>query len=383
MRAPRPVLTVLAVSALVLALLAVGLASGLGAPGSALSRDPAGWAVARAYLEARGVEVTLADRPEALAPGGGVLALVSPFQRGLTRLEQEAILGHLRGGGSVLYAYSSDRLGSVEEDLRSTLRLGSSTLRDDPPLLPWRWWPYRRERWRLQPALDLAAPGLPALEVPAILSAPTAVGTPRVLYTALSSTGAEAEAIPLVFEVALQRGRVVALPAALLANSTLGSPGHADFLETLRRALGDRWTFDELHHGLVAPDLARQSLAARGWDLFVVHLLLFYGLALVALARRFGPPWRETPAAAGSTAAFLRSLGALHHELGHHAAAAPVLLERARLLDPGLLDPAQPAARALAGEGAAVANGAGLVALSRKIAAAQGGRRPCVEPTRG
>ena len=44
----------------------------------------------------------------------------------------------------------------------------------------------------------------------------------------------------------------------------------------------------------------------------------------------------ELATVAGSAAAFLLGIGALHHRLGHHAEAARLLLRRARELDRGL-----------------------------------------------
>ena len=60
---------------------------------------------------------------------------------------------------------------------------------------------------------------------------------------------------------------------------------------------------------------------------------------MLAVVRRFGPPWREPPVVAGSTASFLRGVGALHHRLGHHDAAAALLVERSRQLYPRLAIP--------------------------------------------
>ena len=92
-----------------------------------------------------------------------------------------------------------------------------------------------------------------------------------------------------------------------------------------------------------------------------------YALGLVVLARRFGPAWREAPVVAGSTAAFLRSLGVLHRQLGHHPAAARLLDERARILDPNLPFPAE--------TWVPVDDDSSLVTFARKLARAQRRRR--------
>ena len=130
-------------------------------------------------------------------------------------------------------------------------------------------------------------------------------------------------------------GRVVVLPADALSNARLGEAGNADLLETLLRNLGPRWAFDEVHHGLAAAPAAKGPLG-RAADLLLAHLVLLYLLAVLALARRQGPAWREPATVAGSAATFLLGMGALHHRLGHHAEAARLLLRRARELDRGL-----------------------------------------------
>jgi hypothetical protein len=76
--------------------------------------------------------------------------------------------------------------------------------------------------------------------------------------------------------------------------------------------------------------------------------------------RRFGPAWSDPPQVLGSAGAFLTGLGALHDRLGHHAAAARLLVERARELHPqiALSPPAVPS------DGSARS----LVTLARAIA---------------
>src|SRR5262249_21634621 len=138
-----------------------------------------------------------------------------------------------------------------------------------------------------------------------------------------------------VFEMTAGTGRVVVLPAEALSNARLFEAGNADLLEALSRALVEPWGFDEYHHGLSmpAPDVAPQSTLA--FDVVLLHLVLLYALAASGLVRRFGPAWAEPSSMTGSTGTFLLGLGTLHHRLGHHHAAARLLLERAQQLDRG------------------------------------------------
>ncbi len=330
--------------------------------GSALSAKSRGWLAARRYLEARDVDVTLADVPLEQWPGSaGLWVLAFPWQRLPEEAETAALRVHLHRGGSVLYAYSGALARFPEEQILSELRLEERLLRDNPPLLPWKWWDHQREMWELAAGDGWgAAAAAPEVVVPALDAVPRAPARASVLYSRRTGSGE----VPLVFSYGLHRGRVVALPAALLANGHLLSAGHADFLESLRRWLGDSWSFDEYHHGLVNAELAMASeRSAFAWDLFMIHLVVFYLLGFTALVRRFGPAWREAAVVVGSTASFLRNLGALHRDMGHHQAAARLLAVRHRELDPSLPEIAVPEVTTdarLVKFGREIANGKGL-----------------------
>ncbi len=174
---------------------------------------------------------------------------------------------------------------------------------------------------------------------------------------------------PAVFVEPRGRGRMVVLPADAFSNARLGASGNADVLERLRGWLGGRWVFDEFHHGLTAPATATDPGPRRALDVYLLHLVLAYALVVFALARRFGPPWHEPAVASGSAAGLLTGLGRLHDRLGHHRAAALILLERARELDPRLRLPAE-----LRREADRV-DASGLVRLGRAVAAAQAATR--------
>jgi hypothetical protein len=64
--------------------------------------------------------------------------------------------------------------------------------------------------------------------------------------------------------------------------------------------------------------------------------LLLYVLTLWTLGPRLGSPWSPEPVVVGTAESFLLGLGSRHDQLGHHAAAARLLVERARELDPRL-----------------------------------------------
>lgn len=342
---------------------AVGLwmiAQEFGAVSSTLSCDARGWFAARRYLELRGGRVVLRDEPFEFGDDRGVLVLAFPWQRPLARGELEALAGHLRSGGTVVLAYSREIEQFQELQVLDSLRLDPVDVRPRPPLIPWRWWRYQHELWELEP--DPAwehdpALAAPALAVPALRRAPRAPRRALVLYR-----GGEKE-VPLIFTYRLQRGRVVVVPADLFSNAGLPVAGNADLLESLFGWLGSEWSFDEYHHGLSSAESATASVSHFAWDLFMIHLALIYLLGLMALARRFGPAWREPPVTVGSTASFLRSLGALHRQLHHHRTAAELLVDRACSLDPHLGAVAEP--------GKPIADGPSLVAFARRISRAQ------------
>ena len=336
----------LAVAALFLAtaaLTVVLLGGRGGSRGSTISRGPGGWLAARRYLQARGARVTLISEPlaryvqeqaaepgEPAAPppprrraGPGVLALVFPWQTLPAGDLEEPIEAHLGRGGDVVLAYSGEAAGA--ERLLDAWRWDRA---GDVPLAPWRWWSFTHREWLLRPAPGAAGGGGRPLRVWAPRALPRVGPAATVLFTTPEGKLA----------VAVYRhhgGRVVVLPADALSNARLGEAGNADLLETLLRNLGPRWAFDEIHHGLVTASAARGPLG-RAADLLLAHLVLLYLLAVLALARRQGPAWREPATVAGSAAAFLLGMGALHHRLGHHAEAARLLLRRARELDRAL-----------------------------------------------
>jgi hypothetical protein len=330
------------------------------AKGSSLSKGANGWLAARKYLEARGARVALLDAPLDSSAGEGVLVTTFPWQQGASMEAAEALENHLRRGGDLVLGYSGiegnpgetvvmERLGMPLEEVRRVT------------LNPMRWRAAARREWSLRP--DGEARGAAPVRVWAPRSAPEIPKLAEALFR--SPRGR-----PAVVLLRRYKGRILLLPADALANARLGEPGNAGLLETLRVRLGDRWTFDEYHHGLTGAIGVETATFGRALDLILLHLAALYLVALWTLSRRFGPAWSEPPTVTGSAGAFLLGLGALHHRLGHHAQAALRLLERVRELDRDLDLPADLDRRA------AAAGPRELVALAREVA-----RRRSRKPT--
>jgi len=352
----------LAIGLVVLALAAGVLGVAVWSPGeargSALSRGPNGWLAARRYLEARGARVTLLDVPLDGFEGGGVLVSTFPWQHGLSADAGDALAAHLRRGGDLVLAYSG-QLGNAGEMVALEALGLPLEERRKVVLNPLRWRRFAREEWDLRPGPELAAAA--PVRVWAPRWAPELPKKARVLLR--SPRGGPAVAV-----LERGRGRIWLLPADAFANARLANPGNADLLETLLRELGNRWAFDEYHHGLAIGGTAETAALGRTFDLILLHLAVLYLAALLALSRRFGPAWSEPPVVTGSTGSFLLGLGALHHRLGHHHEAARRLLDRARELDRNLTLPAELESRA-AGAGPRE-----LVELAREVADLRVGR---------
>jgi hypothetical protein len=303
-------------------------------PGAAATPGAAGRSAGAAGSGAR------AGRP-------GVLVVTFPWQQPGRGAFDEQLELYLRRGGDVVLAYSGE---DSDLALRGLLDLEWRRVRT-PPLDPWSWRAFAHREWDLRPAGFTAPPV--RIWAPRVLPVPPAGA--EALY--LSPRGA-----PVVAAFRRWRGRVVLLPMDALTNARLGEHGNAALLETLFARLGPRWIFDEYHHGLVAAGAAAGASLGPAVDVLLAHLGLLYLLAVFALMRRQGPAWREAPPAAGSAGAFLLGLGTLHDRLGHHAAAASMLLARARELDRDLALPAGFERRA------AAAGREELLALAREVA---------------
>jgi hypothetical protein len=331
-----------------------------GAPGSSVSRGPAGWLAARKYLEARGTKVALWREPLDRFSGRGALVVTFPWQQGQLLGGADALARHLQRGGNVVLAWSGGSNETVEDTVLEELGLTLYEVRK-APLSPLAWRKFAGKEWDLREPAGKAAP----LRVWAPRRMPELPKDPEVLYR---TPGGQ----PAVVRLRRGRGSLWLLPVDALANARLGKAGNADLLETLRARLGGPWTFDEYHHGLAVVEGEEGASFRRILDLVLLHLAVLYVLAVLTLARRFGPPWRESPVVTGSVGAFLVGLGALHHRLRHHRDAARRLLERTRELSPDLILPDGLARQA------ETAGPDDLVALARTLARL---RRKPAKPT--
>jgi uncharacterized protein DUF4350 len=310
--------------ALALTVLAI-LVSGrsLGAGASVLSRGAEGWLAAHRYLQDRGTHTRVLDQElETLASDRGVLVITFPWQHVGLGESFESLNRHLRRGGTVVLAYTGE-LEFAEIAATESVGLHWEDVGPRAPLNPWRWWTFASRSWSLRP--EAALGDRPEARIGRLPRVPRPPRDARVLYRYESGH-------PAVFAYPSRGGRVVVLPAQALANARLANAGNADLLETLRRWLGPEWTFDEFHHGLMAPSAVPAAAGRHVLDAFLAQLGLLYGLGVLALSRRFGPPWSEPPVVAGSTRAFLLGLGRLHHRLGHHREAIRRLRAHAREL---------------------------------------------------
>ncbi len=323
------------IGAAVVILLLLGGASLAGrggeALGSALSHGPGGWLAARRYLEARGARVKLLDRPLERLEESGVLVSTFPWQHGLSAEAADHLEAHLQRGGHLVLAYSGDISNAAEVVAMEGLGLPLEEKRK-VVLNPFRWRRFSREEWDLRPGRGVAA-------APVRVWAPRWVPELPKYSRVLFRFPGGGPAIVVLDRFRNHGGQVWLLPVDTLANARLENPGNAALLETLLRRLGNRWTFDEYHHGWIAERTVETDTFGKTLDLILLHLGVLYLAALLTLSRRFGPAWKEPPVMAGSAGAFLRGLGSLHHRLGHHREAARRLLERVRELDRHLVLP--------------------------------------------
>ena len=348
----------LAAGAVLTLVMAVAGALMLGTQGeahsSSLSRTPGGWLAARRYLEEMGTRVVLVDHDLDEPVGAGVLVLAFPWQGGSPDVDAlwDGVESHLRGGGSVLIAYT-ERPELMQSALMARLGLDFDERRPRPPLRPRAWRAYAAEEW------GLTAPP-PATMRTVRVSALRAVPRPPPRATVLLQ---DAQQRANAFVFSSYRGRVAVVPADAFTNARVANPGNADFLESLRRDLGGTWWFDEYHHGLRAAPGPAQTGPQRALLLYVLQVALVYVLCAFAVVRRFGPAWREEAASGGSAATFLVGLGALHDRLGHHREAGRLVAARAQELDPRVRLP-----------GTEVRDGKELLALARRVGGLQKGR---------
>ncbi|MEM7482652.1 MAG: hypothetical protein AAF481_15855 [Acidobacteriota bacterium] len=306
-----------ALSVAFLAALVFALVGSSRMPASSLSKGPAGWMGARLLLEQAGIDAALHD--PGMAAGEGVLVEIFPWPLSPSRRAERIrrVVEQRAAGGDLLVAYSGKN-SPGESDFFARLGCPLEQVRSEPPLSYGAWKRHQEEVWSLEP-LEPSGYGL-------VLSAPTwAPAPPDGAEIWFRGPGGE----ELVYAFDRRGGRTVVLPAPVLANSGLWRGDNASLVFALAGYFPPTWRFDEQGLGIEDPETAAAAgRYRRVFTWFGFHLLVLYGLGVLALGRRFGPPWREPPVVVGSTGAFLRSLGRLHRQSGHHRSAARALLDR-------------------------------------------------------
>ncbi len=221
--------------------------------------------------------------------------------------EREALLEHLREGGTVIYApwrtEQNPLLDALGVDLlRQTESPGLRTLVPAQPT------PYTLGVERLEAEVETSL-GLPADAVPLLIDEPTGD--------------------VVIAMVPYGQGKVIIIGAPELAmNSALGRADNAQFWRSLLRGLGTHSVgFDEFHHGFTGQRSLGEFAARSGLHIAAAQLLL--GVILWAASlRRFGRP-RE-PAATlriGATDA-LYATSRLYREGRHFNHAASTILRQ-------------------------------------------------------
>ncbi len=344
-------LTVAAVAALAGAALLLGPSAPYEA--SAVARTGPGLVLARSYLRARGTATPLLStrlgRPLRME---GTLVMAFPASQPRSRADLLTVARWVRRGGTLLLLYDAAAPGS--EDLLHVFHMECKDLPPLEELNPIRWWREARRPWKLTG---------PGLERPALVSRPRRCLLPSGGDTHLLEDG---EGRTFGLSRPYGKGLLVVLPSEVLANQRLLEGGNADLLEFLRRRLPSPMHFDEFIHGLgTVPWAGREGTPMA--DALLAQILLLYLAALLALARRMGPPWPEERPARGAVSGLLLRLGAAHRRMGHHADAARAMVVRAARLH-GWDAPPEDLMTA-----AGSARGRRLVALARRLATLQAG----------
>lgn len=319
-RSRQLVLAAVVVACALAALLLVSRPAGLD-EASSVSRRPGGLLLARRYLESRGVRcTTFTGRVGTNGPGSTSLVVAFPAtgrprRAGLLRLNR-----WVSRGGTLVVLFDHSFPGFAQRDTLESLGVATRSIRRREELNPFRWWKRARTPWRLNS---------PVANTPIVLSSQARVVLKPQAGDVILLKEPKYNAVLGLARI-VGRGRLVILPSEVLSNARLLEGGNADLLEWLGRRLPSAGfvAFDEGIHGLGVP-AKRSAEGTPMADALLAQLALIYLLAIVALARRQGPPWPEETARGGSVGGLLLRLGAVHRRMGHHADAARVMVERA------------------------------------------------------
>lgn len=281
---------------------------------SCFSTGGEGLLLARSYLEGQGTRCGVLPEDEAR---GGAILISFPASGMLPSAELARIRQRLRRGTPLLLLYSTSGRSFQQGLVFDRLGLRERKVEEENSLNPIRWW---REK---STPLSLEGEGLrtPVLISPARLGLSPESGDKILL---------EDKRTGVIFGLSRKvgSGRLLVLPSELLANQRLLRGGNLEFLSKLRASLPDALLFDERIHGF-ASAAPEESTGTPMADVLLLHGLLIYLLALLALGRRMGPAWPLAAPAVNAVSGLLLRSGAAHRKKGHHAEAASAMLERA------------------------------------------------------
>ena len=275
-------------------------------------------------------------------PADVSLVLAFPATMGVaTRLE--SLGAELRDGRTVLVLYSGLPLAFEESAFLADLGVGLRDLDKRSRLAPWSWWRDRRQghAHRLHGVGVGAGPsvstGLEAWSDPmrAIVD-PAADCEQLAEFLGPRSKDLRPEGRALsVARCPVGEGRLLLAPTSMLANARLRGDGNLHVAAALAAELGNQVRFLEARSTVRSAALdARAGDARRTLNLVAGQLALLYLVALLALARGFGPRWPPLNQPADAQRGFLLSVGALHRRIGDFGLAARTLRERWLEYDP-------------------------------------------------
>ena len=304
-----------------------------------------------ASMDSRGAKVRRAwtRSLEALEPRTSVV-LAFPATAGVSE-RLDALRDELEGGRTVLVLYSGLPLAFEETTFMEQLGVGVRGLEERGRLAPWAWWRDRRQGYahRVEALegtgttaderslADGADGPSPAWSDPLRVVVDPAADCEQIAeFLGPRSKDLRPEGRALsVARCRVGEGELLLAPTSMLSNARLGEVGNLQVAAELAAALGPRVRF--LEPGRAAGSttaVGRAEGARRTINLVTIQLVVLYLVALLALARSFGPRWPRLDQPADTQRSFLLSVGALHRRLGDFEDAARTLHTRWLEYDP-------------------------------------------------
>ncbi len=258
-----------------------------GAPGSVFSTSPEGLSVLSAYMEELGVRTqTLQDFDELPRRATVVLAAERPLEKRPSSAEKARVMRWVRDGGRlVLLGRQADELVGLVGDLGGRSTEGGRSLLHMPAY----------------------ADGVREVHL----------GSDRILTAGPQwVTHAKDEAGQMVISRAIGLGEVVWVADTHPAtNEGISEADNARFVTVLLAGPGRPVHFDEYHHGYVRSGGAWARLGSGG-RVAVMLLAASALLALLARARRLGPPIPAPQVRSARGGGFVGSLAELYRRAG-------------------------------------------------------------------